>query len=191
MKRNRHTFGHFGFTLIEVLVALAVVGTAATIFISLFGSSLVLSRLNRSRVVASSLAEGQLEEILENSSDYVWNLAGGEAGELVELIPAKGAQGDSDSAGSLGRSFGPLSVVPVDSSASKREEDFYAKFRWRAYAALPEPDAKHVNVTVVVRWRDSGRERSVALTSSAPRYALGSSPLAAAGGAAVPVGGQA
>jgi len=189
---RRHKSGHFGFTLIEVLVALAVVATAATIFISLFGSSLVLSRLNRSRLVAASLAEEQLEDLLRNSSEYVWNLSGAEAGELVEVTPAKtGNEAPADSQSVLGRAFGPLEVVPVEPGASEREENFYGKFRWRAYAALPQPDAKHVNVTVVVRWRDSGGEKSLALTSSAPRYALETSPLAASRGEAYQAGGQA
>lgn len=182
-----------GFTLIEILVALAVVTTAATIFISLFGSSLTLSRFNRSQIVAASLAEEQLSAILRNSGDYIWKLDGAEPGQLVEVVAADGegpaaaspagSRGFNAAAPPSGRPFDSLVVVPVEPAASDREENFYGKFRWQAYAALPQPNANHVDVTVVVRWKDAGREKSVALTSSAPRFALGTrSPVTNAGG---------
>ena len=42
-----------GFTLIEVLVALFVLGVATTIVVGLFGRSVALSKHNRSRSVAT------------------------------------------------------------------------------------------------------------------------------------------
>ena len=185
-----------GFTLIEVLVALAVVATAATILVSLFGSSLVLSRTNRSQLVAASLAEEQMESILRNSSKYVWNLDGAEPGQLVEVVPAESAQAQPVSTllaapATVGRPFDRLVVAPVEPASNAREENFYGKFRWQAYAALPQPNSKHVDVTVVVRWRDAGRDRLVAFTSSAPRFSLGSRPVATAQPMAGDAGGNA
>jgi prepilin-type N-terminal cleavage/methylation domain-containing protein len=178
-----------GFTLVEILVALAVVATAATILVSLFGSSLTLSRLNRSKLVAASLAEEQMDTILRNSSSYVWNLDGAEPGQLVEVVPLDRGQPEPSGAAKqgipAGRSFDALVAVPVEPASSAREENFHGKFRWQAYASLPQPNSKHVDVTVVVRWQDGGRDKSVALTSSAPRFSLGSRP----GSATQPLGG--
>lgn len=176
MNRNRrHICGgcgyRRGFTLMEILVSLAVVATAATIFVSLFGSSLVLSRQNRSQTVAVSLAQEQLEFILQNTSKFVWNLDGAEPGRLIEVVPAEAPAGAAE--GAAGHAFDALAVVPVEPGSSAREENFYQKFRWQAYVTLPQADAKHVDLTVVVRWADAGRAKSVALTSSAPRFALG------------------
>jgi len=184
-----------GFTLIEILVAVAVVATAATILVSLFGSSLVLSRSNRSQLVAASLAEEQMDSILRNSSKYVWNLDGAEPGQLVEVVPAEPATpevpGATKPAVPAGRPFDRLVVAPIEPASNAREETFYGKFRWQAYAALPQPNSKHVDVTVVVRWKDAGRDRSVALTSSAPRFSLGSRPVATAQAMAGDAGGNA
>jgi hypothetical protein len=170
-------------------VALAVISTAATILVSLFGSSLMLSRTNRSQLVAASLAQEQMESILRNSSNYVWSaLDGAQPGQLVEVTladrgaarkpqPEKSPAGRQE--GPAGHVFADLKATPVDPAANTREENFYKKFRWQAYAALPQADSKRVDVTVVVRWTDSGREKSVALTSSAPRFTLGPRPGAA------------
>ena len=173
-----------GFTLVEILVALAVVATGATILVSLFGSSLTLSRSNRSQLVAASLAEEQLDSILRNSSSYVWNLDGAEAGQMVEVVPIEAKPAEPSAADVVadkqavpaGRRFDALVAAPVEPASNAREEIFYGKFRWQAYAALPQPNAKHVDVTVVVRWKESDKDRSVALTSSAPRFSLGSQP---------------
>lgn len=178
---RRRFFKASGFTLIEILVALAVVSTAATILISLFGSSLTLSRLNRSKTVAASLAQEQLDFILRNPEHYIWKLEGSEPGQLVE-IEQVGAAKEAGDNGAAGNSFHPLVVVPVEPRASTREENFYGKYRWQAYAALPQPQANHVDITVVVRWKDAGKDRSIALTSSAPRFALGTKLMAQAGG---------
>lgn len=185
MSGNRRQFcKKRGFTLIEVLVSLAVIATAATILVSLFGSSLALSRSNRSQLVAASLAEEQMDSILRNSSKYVWNLDGAEAGQLVEVVPAESIQSEAPGATKpavpAGRPFDRLVAAPTEPASNAREENFYGKFRWQAYAALPQPNSKHVDVTVVVRWKDAGRDKSVALTSSAPRFSLGSRPPAAA-----------
>jgi len=175
-----------GFTLIEILVALAVVATAATILVSLFGSSLALSRSNRSQLVAASLAEEQMDSILRNSSKYVWNLDGAEPGQLVEVVPVEPAKsegpGPTKPAVPAGRPFDRLVAAPIEPASNAREENFYGKFRWQAYAALPQPNSKHVDVTVVVRWKDAGRDRLVAFTSSAPRFSLGPRPMAASAG---------
>ena len=188
--KRRKFYGVCGFTLIEVLVSIVVVMTAATIFISLFGSTQALSRRNRGQLVAATLAEEQLNSILRNPSQYAWNLDGAEAGELVAVARHEaGNSNGSVAEDAVWHEFDGLTALPAEVGASRREEIFHARFRWRAYAMLPQPDARHVNVTVVVSWTEAERERLVALTSSAPRYALGGRPLAAARAALF--GGQA
>jgi len=47
-----------GFTLIEILVAFAVLGIGVTVFMSLFSSSLSLAKNSRSQTVASWACSG-------------------------------------------------------------------------------------------------------------------------------------
>ena len=168
-----------GFTLIEVLVSLAVVSVAATIFVSLFTSSVTLGRSSRNQAVAASLAQEQLEAILRDPASYNWNLDKAAPGELAEITVG-------DDYNPRRNRFALPAALPVEPRHNTREETFYDKFWWQAYARLPGPDAHHVDVTVVVRWPDKGRPRMTALTCSLPRAELGTAatPQSTEGGAA-------
>ena len=165
-----------GFTLVEILVALAVMSVAVSVFLSLFTASLDLAQSNRNKTIAASLAEEQMAALLRAPNQYDWHLQKASSGELVE-ITAAASNGEND-----GR-FTPPGVLPVLPQASTREEILYAKFSWHAYCRLPRADANYLEVTVAVRWSEEGRARVVTLTSSASRMLVASTGRRAEGSA--------
>jgi prepilin-type N-terminal cleavage/methylation domain-containing protein len=155
-----------GFTLIEILVALAIVGVATYIIISLFSSAFSLAQNNRARRVAGALAEGQLADLMRNPAKYAWpDLKAAKVGELSEVS----VRGETDKGG---RVFDAPSVMPIDKRAFNREQSFYGKFSWDAYVKLPKENVPHAELTVVVRWRSQGRSDAFALTSCVPRSVM-------------------
>jgi hypothetical protein len=147
--------------LIEILVALAVLSVGVTIFISLFSSSLALSQSSRNQTVAASLAEEQIQFLLHHPAQYDWHLETAKPGELIEVtIPG---------ATEKHHPCDPPGVLPVEPSASMREQNLYDAFTWQAFRQAPSADAAYMEVTVVVRWVEAGRPRLFALTSAVPR----------------------
>ncbi len=157
-----------GFTLIEILAALSIMGVATFLFISLFTSSLELAQASRNLKVAADLADSQLHDLAHNAGGYVWpDVEDVQGGELVRVRPE----------GTQSRAAVPHpSAMPLDPAAHRRETNFYQKFSWDAYARLPRPQSPYVEVTVVVRWADRGRDRVFALASCMPRAVIGGAP---------------
>jgi len=156
-----------GFTLIEILAALSIVGVGTIIFMSFFMSSLALAQSNRTLRVAGDLAENQLTAVVNDPGGYAWPEAAALAtGALAAVTPV------ADAGAAHPHPVIPA-VLPPDSQSRRREEDFASRFSWEVYARLPRPEATYLEVTVVVRWDDRGREQVLALTSCAPRSVLG------------------
>jgi prepilin-type N-terminal cleavage/methylation domain-containing protein len=129
------------FTLLEVLVALAVSSVGISIFISLFSSSLMLAQTSRNQGVAANLAEEQLEQIAHNPAQYVWPLKDAGPGQLVELKPAAAGANETQAL--------PLpGIMPPERDAATRQKSLFERFTWRAFAQAPEPGAAFVQFHV-------------------------------------------
>jgi prepilin-type N-terminal cleavage/methylation domain-containing protein len=163
-----------GFTLIEILVALVVVGVATSVFIQLFSLSLTMARTSQNQALAATLADEQMNALLRAPRAYDWHLAGAAPGQLIAVTPRQ-AQEDH-------RHFDAPSTLPLSPRASNREEALHEKFSWEGYARLPHEDARCLEVTVAVRWVEEGRDRLISLTSAIARSAI--APAAEKGGAA-------
>ncbi len=145
-----------GFTLAEVLAALAVMGVATFLFLRLFSTSLDITVASRSLKVATEIAENHLLELTQYPKmDDPSQLA---AGALVPLTALSECP--------------PPAVLPLDASAREREKNFYSKFSWEGYVRLPDEQAAYVEVIVAVRWFARGRDQVLTLTSCLPRTAL-------------------
>lgn len=152
-KRNK------GFTLVEVLTALVVMGVATSIFFSLFFASLALGESSRWQRVAAGLAEERLAHLQNNPGSYEWpDFSDHEPGELLPVtLP------DPDGA-VLNRATPPATMPTGDpDGAYTREANFYAGFEWQIEARLPAgaPTQNHVEVVVkILRISNgSGEER--------------------------------
>ncbi|HPC15746.1 MAG TPA: type II secretion system protein [Candidatus Hydrogenedentes bacterium] len=154
-----------GFTLLEILVAIVVMGTGITVFVSLFGSSLALAQSNRLQTVAMQLAGECLHAVMNSPERYEWRLNSADPGALTP-VTLLGEPADTR------HSVHPPSTIPADRRSSRRDHVMYQNFTWQAYARVPEPGAAHVELTVVVRWNDKGRPCAYPLTSCLSRSAI-------------------
>lgn len=157
-----------GFTLIEVLVAIAIAGVATGLMVQTIFRTVELSRDNSSHRVAASLASEQLRAIVNVPSNFVWPDAAALAeGALVELsLPGEDPEHDL-------RAVAAPATLPTDHRSILREQSFFERYSWRAFARLPQAEAGYVEVTVSIEWVDSGREKNFALTGTMPRSRLG------------------
>lgn len=146
-----------GFTLFEMLVALAVMGVATGVIISLFTASLDLSANSRHQRIASSLAEETLHALMADPASYEWSGVTGQ--ELTRVSPKSGAE-----SGTI--ALAPPSTLPVIPAAAARSRTAYAGFTCEVYGRLPAAKAPYIELTVVVRWTDNGRPHLVALTGA-------------------------
>jgi prepilin-type N-terminal cleavage/methylation domain-containing protein len=168
-----------GFTLAEMLVAIAVISVAATVFMSLFFSSMGLAATARDRTIATALAQEELGAILRQPEQYQWQVP---AAPSLDLFPIK-TSADEPTAGNPVDWPKQLLAIP---QADTRQKDLYAKFRWQAYGRLASTNAAYCEVTVVLRWAEKGRPQMLALTSSVPRFVVEALPAPAAAPAAAP-----
>ena len=158
--RSRTSRGRTGFTLVEVVMALAVLSVATTIVISLWSKSLTFARLSRDHNVAASLAEERLADIQLHPARYDWAKFAGAAEGATEQILMGGTERP------LPMDL-PAPMPPLESE-DERETVYYGKFTWKAYAKKPAPSAGSLEVTVAVFWTYDGRDRTFILTSRMP-----------------------
>lgn len=165
-RRRGYTGVSPAFSLIELIVALAVISIAATIFISLYVSSLNLARSSANRRLAASFAEARLNDLLRHPDRFHWEFPA-ETGNL-NPFPIRSNE-DEPKAGNV---FDPPSILPAELAAVDRQVSLPGRFRWQAMGRLPSLNAAYYEVTVVVRWEESARPQLLALTSSVPKFAV-------------------
>ena len=150
-----------GMTLLEIMVALAVVGVAVTGLVTMFTASRTLGEMSRSTTVALSLAQDQLAAIQVAPQDFAWpstdDLAAS-ADAPVELKAGDGAQ-----------TFAPPVTMPIGSFKKDREAKHYARYAWQAWVSQPSVEAQHLELTVVVSWDYQGKQRAVTVSTLVPR----------------------
>ncbi len=157
-----------GFTLIELIVAIAVVSVAATVFMSLYTSSLTLARAAQNKTVAATLAEEQMNAILQHPDHFYWAIP-------EEENAAQFPIGNSTEDPKVGNPVEAPTILPAEEWAKRQSERLYKQFRWQAYGRLPDPQASYYEVTVVIRWTEGGRAEALALTGSCPRFQVDAS----------------
>lgn len=157
---GRRRGGRDGFTLIEVLVAFAVIGVATWIILSLFTSSLKLEKNARSMRVAADLGRSRLADITTRPEAYAWPAAEAITGEAGAPLTLKESTVEA--------SFAQPAVLPTNALAADKESKFYDKFSWEAYVKHPVTGRGYYEIIVVVRWQESNRPKELVLTGSIP-----------------------
>lgn len=169
-----------GFTLLEVIAALAVLSVAVYILVSLFLASLRVGEGARLSDTAAAIASEQMQSLIHAPASYAWPWPAGVASPAEDDAAADRDDRSADGA------VRPLSdpdndwhavaapaALPVLQSEHRREQTFHERFAWRAYARpLGDTEADALEVTVVVRWVHRGREQTFALTSGISVHAL-------------------
>ena len=149
-----------GFTIVEVVVSLAVLSVATYIAVSLYSSGYSFAEAGRNTGIAVELAETRLAELSATPAAFTWPSLG--AGEFAEITPT-----DPNSA-----SYVP-DVLPTDRRFGLRARNTYEQFTVRSFGRLPEEQAAYAEVVILVSWENQGRERHYTLTSVLPRAAWG------------------
>lgn len=162
MGKSRLMDKRSGFTILEVLVALFVIGSATTVFIGLYTSSLALARSSTHYAVASQLAEEFLAEMRSNPSQFVWpNYSDKPIGELHDVVLVKDE--------SPIRLVDLPTAMPNLKSEYDRENRLYRNFAWTAFSRIHGETANFVEVLIVVTWEHEGKLHRFYLTSALPR----------------------
>ena len=163
--------GRNGFTLIEILTALAIVSIASSLFISMFASSVALAKMSRCRRIAVHVAEAQLSDLLLDAGRYDWPRI--DELEVDEWVPVRPALPVGRQAAGPGTPV-LLSYLPqcADARSDRRDKALYKRFSCETFACIPRKGALYFEVIAVVRWTHAGNEHVYVLTSCVPRDAL-------------------
>lgn len=152
-----------GFTLLELLTALIVLGIASTVLLKMFTTSQSLSKAARTHEIAGDLAQEYLTLIESRPDLFAWpSFTDSQPGTLLALKPREGGPVPA-------LTSDPPAALPLLRRAHDREAGLYRDFTWTAQTTLPAADAQHVDVTVQVEWELEGRVRQFTLGSAVPR----------------------
>ena len=162
-KRDQHSCVG-GFTLLELIVSLAVLGVAFWSFISMHNAGLTLAKTGRNQTIAASLADEKLGELLRQPNRFKWETPLEPTSDALFAI--REAQ-DDPKAGNL---FDLPTAMPTTELTYDKQAIVYDQFAWKAFGRRPSEDATYYEVTLSVFWNEAGREKLFALTSSVPRH---------------------
>ena len=126
-----------GFTLLEILLAIAILGVAVTVIMQQFSAGLRISRTSRTYTTATIYAKQILEEYL-----------------LAEEMEEGEASGTFDD--------GYAWNVSIEAYEDYKEEEGATEEEQELYEHLP---LEMFRIEAVVSWMEGGRENSVALAT--------------------------
>ncbi len=149
-----------GFTLVEVLAALAILSSATYIMVSMFQASRGMARENALRSIAGSVAREHLVSVTQQPEMLAWPDL--RPGVLQEVMASEAASPDV-----LGV---PIpSTMPSVRSANRVQQNLYDAFSTNTYVLLPSANATFVEVISKAEYQHKGRTYAVAMTSALPR----------------------
>jgi prepilin-type N-terminal cleavage/methylation domain-containing protein len=158
--RNRGAICRAGFTLVEIVVALAVLSIATTILISMLGRGIALGDHSRYRTVAANVGQSILAEMQARPTAYVWpSFEDLQSGGVVEVTP-EGVEPGSE---------GHPVAAPPGADADRGDAALYSRLRWLAHGRRPVQSPDVLELTVTVFWTEAGRPYSLTLTTAYPR----------------------
>ncbi len=155
-----------GFTLLELLTALIVLGVASTILLQMFMSSMTLAKTSATHQIAADLAE-EYATLLQTRPDlFVWpNFADEQPGTAAAIKVREGGL-------IAGVTAEPPVALPLLRRANDREIGTYRDFSWNATGRLPSAEAQYIEVNIEIVWELQGRLRQFVLATAVPRAAV-------------------
>ena len=152
-----------GFTLLELLTSLIVLGAASTILLKMFMSSVTLAKTSATHQIAADLAEEYCTLLQTRPDLFAWpNFAEEKPGTPMAIKVREGAP-------FAGASAEPPAALPLLRRAHDREVGTYRDFTWKATGHLPSAEAQYIEVDVEVVWELQGRLRQFVLATAIPR----------------------
>jgi prepilin-type N-terminal cleavage/methylation domain-containing protein len=156
-----------GFTLLELLTALIVLGIASTILLKMFLSSQTLAKAGRTHEIAADLAQEFVTLLQDRPELFLWP-------SFLDEKPGTALPIKALPEGPLASAIAePPASLPLLRRAHDREEGTYRNFSWSATGRLPAAESNYVELNITVVWELEGRLRQFMLTSATPRPAVG------------------
>lgn len=163
MVQTKELKGRRAFTLIELIVALAVLGVAITVVVQLFSISVDMTRMAQNSILAHIIAEEKLEFVVNHPEKFNW------------IIPENYKFGDffrvlsSPNEPDVGNKVDDFQLLPPEWGRYLKYKNALSSFRWRVLGRIPTPDSDVFEVVVIVSYRETGKVKNYALTSFVPR----------------------
>ncbi|HOK08691.1 MAG TPA: prepilin-type N-terminal cleavage/methylation domain-containing protein [Candidatus Hydrogenedens sp.] len=154
----------YGFSLIELIVALAVVSVAVTGLVQMFSISLNLSQRSQNIILANSIAQDKLYYLINNPQCFLWKIS--EAGKEGGYFPILTSNEEPKS----GNPVEEPKITPPDWASFRKYKNANQKFRWKAYGKISNSNENCYEVIVIVIYKEGGRTRYYTETSIVPRF---------------------
>jgi len=152
-----------GFTLLELLTALIIMGVASTVLLRMFMSSMTLAKTSSTHQIAADLAEEYATTLRSRPDLFDWpKFTEEQPGTPIAITPR--ASGPVQNVTSE-----PPAALPLLRRANEREAGTYRDFTWNAKGRIPSADAPYIIVDVEVVWELEGRLRTFVLETAVPR----------------------
>lgn len=146
-----------GFTLLEILVALFVMGVATTILFFSLNSSIDLSRMNKKNAIAAHIAQEYMTELRVHPELFKWPVAN--AKDLKQITAKDESLLIID----------PSKAIAPSEMRHENDKNLYKGFSWYAQSRLNDEQDNYLEVMVEIRWTDGGELKHFNLSSMMPR----------------------
>ncbi len=157
-ERNRSAF-----TLIELIVALAVLSIAITVVVQMFSMSVDMARNAQNAILAHMVAEEKLGVLINHPENFIWKIPQDyKFGDFFRVLSSS----DEPETGNKVEDF---SLLPPDWGQYQKYKNALSTFRWKVLGKLPSPDSDVFEVSVVVSYKELGRTKYYVLTSYVPK----------------------
>ncbi len=151
------------FTLIELIVALAVLSIAITVVVQMFSMSVDISRNAQNAILAHMIAEDKLEYVVNYPEKFKWQIPQNyRFGEFFRVLTSP----DEPETGNRVEDF---ALLPPDWGQYLKYRNALSSYRWKVLGKLSSPNSDVFEVSVVVSYKESGRTKYYVLTSYVPK----------------------
>jgi len=149
--------GRQGFTLMEVIVAVAIIITALISSLALITSSISSIRENKSKIIATGLAQEGLE-VVRNIRDNNWLIYKRKANDWRDGLSAGNYRVQFNQESLLSFSSVPLKINTIDGRyqySNGNNTIYYRKI------TIQDIDIDQFKVVAEISWREAGRDSLV------------------------------
>lgn len=155
-----------GFTLIELIVALAVVSIAVTALVQLFTMSLNLNQTAQNAILANTIAYEKLNYLKNCPEKFIWKIPENINGDTIFPILT------SEDEAKAGNVLDVPIVAPPDWASFRKYKNVSQKFRWKAFGRLSPENNDSYEIILTVIYKEFGRTKYCIANSIIPRFQI-------------------
>lgn len=155
-----------GFTLIELIVALAVISIAITGLVQMFALSLNLAQTSQNAILACNIAYEKLNYLKNCPEKFVWKVP--DNVNTDGIFPILTSEGEAQA----GNTPEIPIIAPPDWASFRKYKNVSQKFRWKAFGKLLGEEKDSYEVVVTVMYKEFGRTKYYTANSIIPRFQI-------------------